>query len=412
MHNLHPSAFKSNPEYFHSGFLFFITFEGKCYTMNIQYKLIAILWLFCSRHTIAQTTLVLSEQTLKIVPGKTETISFGFLKDDMLRIVFEEDGGKEIKHIEIIEYPSNPIFSEYKVTSLDKTIKVNSTGVYMIKLTNESFTNRVCNIRVERVPENEAGMSFNSHVLWVTKQDTVWNSYTKDVLLRYDTVYKAVTKKELVSITKREEVLLEKRQVVHSQTNANGNKSWVMFKLPMNKVSELRTEKVVSWAYWVGVSDESNQTWQKNVQMMQKTVVDVASAYTTPLGGYAAGVLTTLLIPQTQENIKYVLLADVTNLNLMMSGQPYKYIDNGYGPGGFMRQLSNNLQGDFYIALVNDNVMLGLDVDVKVSAIIETTIYENKSYRDASLKPIYEKQIVRDPVIKTSIVPTLNNNIP
>lgn len=249
-------------------------------------------------------------------------------------------------------------------------------------------------------------------MLWVTKQDTTWNTYTKDVLLRHDTVYKVVTKKELVSTTKKEEVLLEKRQVVHSQTNANGNKSWVTFKLPVNKISELKTEKVVSWAYWVGVSEESNQTWQKNVQLMQRTVTDIASAVYTPLGGYAAGMLTTLLIPQTQENIKYVLLADVANLNLLMGDQPYKYLDNGYGPGGFMRQLNNNLQGDYYIALVNDNVMMGLDVDVKVSAIIETNIYENKTYREASLKPVYEKQIVRDPVIKTSKVPTLSNNIP
>lgn len=380
--------------------------------MNMQFKLMMILFLLWSRFAIGQTTLILSKQTLKIAPGKTETISLGFLKDDIVRITFEEEGEKELKQIEIIEYPSNPIFSEYKITSLDKTIKINSTGVYLINLTNESFTNRVCKIKVERTPENETGLSFNSHVLWVTKQDTTWNTYTKDVLLRYDTVYKAVTKKELVSTTKKEEVLLEKRQVVHSQTNANGNKSWVTFKLPVNKISELKTEKVVSWAYWVGVSEESNQTWQKNVQLMQKSVTDMAFAVSTPLGGYAAGMLTTLLIPQTQENIKYVLLADVTNLNLLMADQPYKYIDNGYGPGGFMKQLNNNLQGDYYIALVNDNVMMGLDVDVKVSAIIETNIYENKTYREASLKPVYEKQIVRDPVIKTSIVPTLSNNIP
>lgn len=380
--------------------------------MNMQFKLMMILFLLWSRFGIGQTTLKLSEQTLKIAPGKTETISLGFLKDDIVRITFEEEGEKELKQIEIIEYPSNPIFSEYKITSLDKTIKINSTGIYLINLTNESFTNRVCKIKVERTPENEAGQPFNSHVLWITKQDTTWNTYTKDVLLRYDTVYKAVTKKELVSTTKKEEVLLEKRQVVHSQTNANGNKSWVTFKLPVNKISELKTEKVVSWAYWVGVSEESNQTWQKNVQLMQKSVTDIASAVYTPLGGYAVGMLTTLLIPQTQENIKYVLLADVTNLNLLMANQPYKYLDNGYGPGGFMRQLNNNLQGDYYIALVNDNVMMGLDVDVKVSAIVETNIYENKTYREASLQPVYEKQIVRDPVIKTSIVPTLSNNIP
>lgn len=42
--------------------------------MNIQFKLMMILFLLWSRFGIGQTTLVLSEQTLKIAPGKTENI--------------------------------------------------------------------------------------------------------------------------------------------------------------------------------------------------------------------------------------------------------------------------------------------------------------------------------------------------
>ncbi len=80
--------------------------------MNMQFKLMMILFLLWSRFAIGQTTLILSKQTLKIAPGKTETISLGFLKDDIVRITFEEEGEKELKqilvHFKLMEITEKP----------------------------------------------------------------------------------------------------------------------------------------------------------------------------------------------------------------------------------------------------------------------------------------------------------------
>jgi hypothetical protein len=46
-----------------------------------------------------------------------------------------------------------------------------------------------------------------------------------------------------------------------------------------------------------------------------------------------------------------------------------------------------------------------IDVNVKVSAIIEHIKYKNENYTDRVITPRYEKKIVKEPQINTAKVP-------
>lgn len=70
--------------------------------------LIIVLSLFISTHIYCQTNPVnVTDQTLKIDAGQTESLFYGFAAGDEIVFSFEETGGKSLKVIEIIELPEN-----------------------------------------------------------------------------------------------------------------------------------------------------------------------------------------------------------------------------------------------------------------------------------------------------------------
>lgn len=353
-----------------------------------------------------QNPVDVTDQTIKIGGMKEEILYFGFEEGDQIVLNFEEIDGKELKEIEVLEYPSISKYSDFKVSNVvDKTIRITHKSIYAFRFYNGAVSGRICKIRIHRIPANEQTKDFNSAVIWVTKQDTTWNTYTKDVIVGYDTTYKDVTKKELVKTELKEEILFDKMQKVHSQTNENGNKTWVFFTLPQNQPFGYETKKVVSWAYWVGVGEEANNAWKKNVQAISGIVQAVATYYTTPLGGHLAGHLTSLVLPQSGEDVIYALVNE-ENKNLFMGGYTYSAWDHGKGIASYKKFTDPGLcSGKFYVVLANDNYALGIDVSVKVSAMIEINTYEDKNYTEEHVKPRYEKKIFSDPIIKTNQVP-------
>lgn len=64
-------------------------------------------------------------------------------------------------------------------------------------------------------------------------------------------------------------------------------------------------------------------------------------------------------------------------------------------------------QGTHYICLSNDNIVQGINVTVKVSAIIETVKYEDQPDDIPIVIPKTEKQIFSDPKINTYTLPVI-----
>ena len=364
------------------------------------------LFFFTTTAFAQQAPIDVTEQTIKIGPMQEQELQFGFAAGDKILFQFKEINDKELKEIEIVEYPTTSKFSDYKTTQIDtKTIQVVKQGVYLFKFKNGAILGRICKIKIQRVPASEATVNFNTAVSWEDKQETTYNTYTKEVLAGYDTTYTRKTKKVVEKSEQREELVFDKPQRVHSSANTNGNKASLSFTLPKNVITPYKTTKVVSWAYWVGVGNEANEAWKQNSKIIVSIAKGAAAYFTTPLGALAAGVVTDLAIPKMGEDVYYAV-ADKANRDLFMAGQPHRVIDQGKGVAGFRKFSDPALsQGAYYILLSNDNLVQGVDASVKVIAIVETTTYEDKVITETTLTPRYEKKTFSEPVIKTVRMP-------
>jgi hypothetical protein len=342
-----------------------------------------------------------TEQTLKLGAGKKEELMFGFAAGDKIIFNFEEADHKDVKEIEIIEYPALPRFSDYKTASIkNKEIIVNKQGVFIFRLKNSSLAKRICKLKIQRIPASQVSENFNSSVSWITKQDTIWNSYTTNVIIGYDTSYVPKTKKVLVRSEIEEQVISDNIKRVSPQQQ-NESRTSIVLALPVNNRTPYRTTRVISWAYWIGVGSEANRAWQQNLRSVRTNNMD----YYTPLGAYANGGIAYLMLPKTGQPVNY-FIADQDNRDLFIQKQPFRYLDNGKGFGGYKKFiLANQCQGSFYLCLENADLSGFADVSIKVIALVEKSFFEDQSYEEQVVTPITETQIKQQPVIKNTTLP-------
>lgn len=375
-------------------------------TRFLQLLTLLIIFALNTGPAFTQDVIDVTDQTIKISAGKEETLYFGFARGDKIVFNFEEMDRKELKEIEVLEYPNTSKFSDFKTAKIaEKTFAVSKNSIYIFRFKNTSLSGRVCKIKIGRVAANESTQAYNPSVSWVIKEDTSWSTLTKDVIIGYDTTYQQKTKKELLSTEQREELIINKVQRVHSTTNANGNKTWLFFNLPQNTITANSTKKVVSWAYWVGVGAESNEAWKENSKAVSNLVKTSASYFTTPFGGLAIGAVADLMIPKIGEDVTYYI-TDQQNKDLFMNNYQFRLYDQGKGVAGYKKFTSPAFsQGTFFICMSNDNRLQGIDVDVKVVAIVETKVYQEKSYSEMVIKQKKEKQLYKEPIISKSRIP-------
>ena len=358
---------------------------------------------------LAQNPIEVTDRTLKIPANSEEVMYFSFAAGDQIILDFEEVDGKELKEVEVLAHPNSSKFMDYKTPKISgKKILVTKEEVCVFRFANgHMVSGRVCKVRIQRIPKSAATENFNTQVNWETRHDTTWNVYTKDVLVGYDTLKTQKTRRALVKCDTIEEMVMDKVQRAHSITNENGNQTQLSFLLPANVNSAVEEKKVIAWAYWVGVGEESNAAWQRNSNAIQKAASGAASIFLSPLGGIAAGLITTLILPTTGEDISYSLL-DERQYADKSNGYEYRVWDYGKGIASYKRFVdAGRLQGRYYVLLENDNYMQGIDVNVKVSAILEHKTFRQETYTDMTVTPRYEKQIQRDPVVKSSKQPLM-----
>jgi len=372
--------------------------------MNLKLTVILSLLLYCSS-AFAQEAMLVTEQTISIEGNKTNELFYGFAEGD--KIVFNFKGTVKLAAVEIVEYPDIIRFSDYNVQKIkNKTITVAKKGVYIFRFKNESALANVCKISIQRIPANEATRNFNSAVAWENRQETTYHSYVKEVVTGYDTVYIQKTKKELISTTLSEDMIINKSERIHSMGNMdNSNKKVVKVALPEDEITDYKTKEMTAWAYWIGVGKESSDAWTKNLKVASQIATGVS--YFTgagPLGKIAIGTMSSLAIPSSGEDVSYAFIPDQPNAKLFLNDQDFRRFDKGKGIAAYGK-MGNKTPREFYIGLLNDNYVTGIDVDVKISVIWETKIYEDREYTEAKISPRYEMKQFSEPVITPVKVP-------
>jgi hypothetical protein len=311
----------------------------------------AIFLLFCLSTTIifGQTKISILESTKKISPLSEDSIFIGLHAGDVLILNVEELNAKELKEIELIEYPSNSKFLDYKAPRIDnKQITINNTGIYKLRIANSAVSGRICKINLDRIPA-ENTQNFNTTVYWKTVTDTTFFTVEENYLISKDTIFS-----DFYSST----------AFISSQNALNGNKNSqiVYFDLPLN---------TQSWSFYIGTGIEGKAEYER----AQKQFINSASKAAIQIPGYgpmAALALTgASYINQVQgaDNVKYWFLSgpeDVQRFNADITFYPYKKGD----VVNEASQMKSPLKGRVYLALLNDNSIDPINVMIKATAMM------------------------------------------
>ncbi|KOS06296.1 hypothetical protein AM493_09815 [Flavobacterium akiainvivens] len=350
--------------------------------------------------------ITVAELNLKLDGNTQEEVMYGFAVGD--KIVLEMQAtGSAFGEVKVYQYPNTevPVYTATAVKEEKKEFTVLNKSVYLFRFKNTVTGKRSLNVTIQRVPKNSSTKDFNTAVKWVSVNDTAYAPEEKSIVVGYDTLHTQKTRKVVASEQKYEEVVMDKSQRVSAKTSFGDTRTSVNFSLPANAISAYETKKVVAWAYWVGVGEESNEFWKQNRKMIVGAVQGAASYFSTPLGGIAAGAIANLAMPVNGEDVEYALVNEA-NCKLFTDGKACKPFDSGKGIAAYKRFTdATMLQGKYYVALANDNYVQPIDVNVKVSAIIEHIKYKDEKYTDTAITPRYEKKTVQKMVLTPKKIP-------
>jgi hypothetical protein len=140
----------------------------------------ALLFLMLQNCVFSQSPIVISETSFKLPILGEESFYFGFAEGDELLFSFEVESGKEIKELEIIQLPSTSRYKELKTSHIsDKRITVPKTGIYQFRFANTVVLQKICKLKIQRIPATQATANFNSTVYWRTVYDTTYRNFNQ-----------------------------------------------------------------------------------------------------------------------------------------------------------------------------------------------------------------------------------------
>lgn len=298
---------------------------------------------------LAQKPVDVVENTIKIAAWGDEVFYYGFAEGDQLIFNFEETKDKELKEIEILEWPSASKFADFKTSRVfNKVITIPRTAVYKFRFKNGAISGRVCKFRIQRVPATEANRNFNTNVYWRTLYDTTIVPTQERFLVKSDTMVHTV---------------LERNAKVYGQHTTNGqtNRTLLDFTLPQG---------TVAWSYYIGTGGEGIEEYYKGREKFMES-----SNAVTSVPGYS--VMAALALQglnyfnrvQGEDNIRYNFLRDATAATAFMEGREaaqYKSADVINDAA----QMRTPTYGKVYLGLLNDNLTDPVRVMVKVYAVV------------------------------------------
>lgn len=236
-----------------------------------------------------------------------------------------------------------------------KTITVTKTGIFKFRLYNSSLSGRVCKVKIQRIPATDLTKNFNCSVYWKTLHDTTYTPVEENYISKRDTIISNIT---------------DQVAKVHSSGNLNGNKTTFNFTLPKN---------TVSWAYYVGV----DQTGQEAFDNASTQLIKLAPTLRKipgigPVGALALTGISYFSKLTAGEDIDFYIVEGGDNANLFLAGQEFYYKKRGKVINDYSR-MTAPLTGNLHFCLANDNAVTGVNVIVKITAIVVNNTWSTRT---------------------------------
>jgi hypothetical protein len=374
--------------------------------LHMKKIIFSLLFLLLALNIYSQELTEVCEKTIKVTALSEEVFYYGFAENDKIIFSLEEVNGKEIKEVEILEYPESSKFSDFKAKKIEnKQIQVTKKNIYKFRIYNSSLGGRVCKIKIQRIPANEKTKNFNTTINWIEKQETTYNTYTKDVTVGYETKYETKVKKELIKVDTLLTQLFDKNLRVHSEMASGKTQyTYATIELPVNsylpnQLNPYKTTEVVSWSYWLGVGQKSKEEYESVNKKFSSGITTLGA-----LSGY--GALASLAVTGISM-FKNTNIGD--NVNYKFYGiQNGKELIIDYGNVVSASGRNDKItQGSFSVQLFNDNIMDGIDVNLKMIVMQIQKTYQDIQYQEKIEIPKIEKQTFKEPIVTTISVPVM-----
>lgn len=361
---------------------------------------ILIVSLLLTANVFAQNPITITDTSFKTNSSNPDEFYYSFAEGDIIVVDLNVGNGKNVKSFEVIELElpyNSPRYSSFNTTSINqKQVDVKKKAVYLFRIDGGNG-GKYCQLKIARIPKDKSTEGFNTNWKWEYITDTTYITYHEDSLVGSDTISYTETKKVLLSEETREENIINSNIEIKSRGILvyDNPRQLVKIELPKNRQYTNKTEKVVAWAYWIGVGDNSDNVLRMNMELIKKAA-NIASSIPfigkySALAGYAVGMISDLYITK-DDYVQYYLVADRNNADLFMNGSAFSSIRSNNVSGAFERFLNKDkLQGTFYICLYNDKLHSHKKVKVQVSAVIKTQYFKNEEVQKYKVEPQYVK---------------------
>lgn len=303
---------------------------------------------------IGQTTIDVAENTVKLGVMTEDFFYYGFAEGDKMIFNFEMVTGKEIKELEITEYPSGFRFLELKPGKIsNKIITIPRTGIYKFRFNNTAILPRAFKYKIQRIPASPATQKFNTNVYNEMVTDTAYTFELEDYLEKVDTIF-----------TSFQDRLLR----VNATSNATGNKIAFNFLLPPS---------TIAWSYYICAGKEGLQAYDEANKKLLANLGQIISKYPyyNILCAVALGRTASISKLQTGTSINYWVM-DADNAALFSSGSPFKFIKNGKAVNDYSQMTA--AKGNLHFGFSNENPTEAVNVSIKITSVHVNEIWATK----------------------------------
>jgi hypothetical protein len=295
-----------------------------------------------------QTPLTVADNDIEVPPDSVSEFYYGFAEGDQLVFNFHVEKGKELKEIEISEYPSDSKFIAKNSKKIEnKVLQIPKTAVYKFRFVNEGKSTALCSVKILRIPGSDATKDFDPQVYWKTLYDTSWTAESEDPSEKPDTVIKT---------------LLDQLVHVYPSVSTMSNREEISFFIPAS---------AVSCSFYIDVDTTGKEALTKTGQDLYKKEtpfwIPNGADTSTKAKALNSGAQATGM--HGRDSVVYYITNDA-NANLFRNGQTPAYLKTGKVVN-YSEQMASPGQGEYNVCLLNDNNFDKINVTVKVLAMVE-----------------------------------------
>jgi hypothetical protein len=311
------------------------------------------IWLF------GQTPINVADQTFRV--DGTQEYAYAFAEGDKVDLHVQLIAGRQLKVVEFLQFPDRSMFRSFELdTVLNKTIVIQQTGLYLLRITEKGLGKKICRFTVQRTPTMPENARLDTYVGWDYHQNA-----------RYQ-----ISKRPIPNGKKTEVTSLGGQVTVNaSKLGLKKAANAYQFTLPPN---------TIRWAYRISVGQATLEARKRDAEKVTTGLKSGAAKLLgyEPEGAlaiFALGMAIDLTVSKAGENMTYALL-NGDNLSKFMDGKEYETYIYQSGISVDAQRRYAPLEGTYFFALRNNNWLDDINVSVDIEAVTETPVFATEYF--------------------------------